>query len=432
MKGNFQIDFAWQSQESGTAVERATLAELKIIVDETIATKVEDLLAKTVRDSIRVSAYRAALWFASNWWRLRWEPERRKSVDWRMAHNLAAAGGGYVWPDLTFSSDGQAVAIRSRATPEKDSVAVRYLNSFDIPVAAEGFETGVDNFLEAVIARLDSECPQGNELIDVWAEVCSERRDPDKAGWRKLEALLGFDPDEGPEEVVEELQSQAKDWGADAVEEVAAAEGAIADKHLRQLLDVRDEVNTVAHVPEASQLKKHLRSLSSSVQPWQRAETAAAQARRQWGLADAVVQDETLTTLFELPRQLLNQEEPRSVPMSAGFLDGAGSRFSVFLNKRRKTGRRFALVRLVGDYLLAEPADRLLPATRASTARQKFQRAFAQEFLCPFNSLREYMNSEEPDDDDIEAAAEHFAVSTRLVETTLVNRGVLDRSILPE
>jgi len=44
---------------------------------------------------------------------------------------------------------------------------------------------------------------------------------------------------------------------------------------------------------------------------------------------------------------------------------------------------------LVGDHLYAHAADRVLPATDAGTARQKFQRAFAQALLCPFDTLRE-------------------------------------------
>jgi hypothetical protein len=61
----------------------------------------------------------------------------------------------------------------------------------------------------------------------------------------------------------------------------------------------------------------------------------------------------------------------------------------VDLNKPWAAGRRFALARLVGDHLYAHAADRVLPATDAGTARQKFQRAFAQAMLYPFDTLRE-------------------------------------------
>ena len=61
------------------------------------------------------------------------------------------------------------------------------------------------------------------------------------------------------------------------------------------------------------------------------------------------------------------------------------------------------------------------------TERQKFQRAFAQGFLCPFDDLRAYINTDEPGEDDIHAAARHFHVSERLIEATLISNHVIDR-----
>ncbi|MDD3449040.1 MAG: hypothetical protein PHF72_08440, partial [Gammaproteobacteria bacterium] len=90
------------------------------------------------------------------------------------------------------------------------------------------------------------------------------------------------------------------------------------------------------------------------------------------------------------------------------------------------------LARLVADHIYRSAGDRLLPATDARTARQKFQRAFAQEFLCPFTALSDFLGSTEPTDDRIEEAADLFNVSPLLVKTTLVNRGVLGREVLPD
>lgn len=41
-----------------------------------------------------------AEWFAANWWRLRWEPEKenltaQQQLDWDLSHRLAAAASGY-------------------------------------------------------------------------------------------------------------------------------------------------------------------------------------------------------------------------------------------------------------------------------------------------------------------------------------------------
>ena len=71
-----------------------------------------------------------------------------------------------------------------------------------------------------------------------------------------------------------------------------------------------------------------------------------------------------------------------------------------------------------------------MPGTNCYTNRQKFQRAFAQEFLCPFDALREYPNMNAPDSYDIQDAADYFNVPPLMVQTTLVNKGVLHRDTL--
>ena len=84
----------------------------------------------------------------------------------------------------------------------------------------------------------------------------------------------------------------------------------------------------------------------------------------------------------------------------------------------------------MADHLTIPDDERLLPATDSKTGRQKFQRAFAQEFLCPFDDLMSHFDGDAPIDDAIDESAEYFDVSPRLVETALVNNGVLDREML--
>jgi Zn-dependent peptidase ImmA (M78 family) len=76
-----------------------------------------------------------------------------------------------------------------------------------------------------------------------------------------------------------------------------------------------------------------------------------------------------------------------------------------------------------------------LPITTARTDRQKFQRAFAAEFLLPFQEMCEQLGGlsfgeGEIRDDDIEDVAAQYQVSPLMVRTSLVNRGVLPREAL--
>ncbi|MBV5327846.1 MAG: hypothetical protein JZU65_09435 [Chlorobium sp.] len=88
-----------------------------------------------------------------------------------------------------------------------------------------------------------------------------------------------------------------------------------------------------------------------------------------------------------------------------------------------------ALLRLVGDRLYSPDTDKFLPVTTVNTARQKFQRAFAQEFLCPSNALKDFIG-EDFGEEKLDEAAHYFNVSTRVIETTLVNKGFIDRRSL--
>ena len=114
MNDKMRIEFEWLDRQFGSSMDRAYFAAIGLAIGEAYITRVEDVGAKTVRNHMRGSVCHLATWFAENWWRLRWEPAPRlwtKDPDWRMAHSIAAAGGGYVWPNAVFASDGDYVEV---------------------------------------------------------------------------------------------------------------------------------------------------------------------------------------------------------------------------------------------------------------------------------------------------------------------------------
>lgn len=118
MNTEFHIECSWLGRENGSEEDRAFYAEIGISVGDEWLTQLEDLTARTVRKHMRGSGYQLAQWFAANWWRLRHEPAFEGSnndVDWRIAHCMAAAGGGYVWPDVLFTSDGASLEVEASA-----------------------------------------------------------------------------------------------------------------------------------------------------------------------------------------------------------------------------------------------------------------------------------------------------------------------------
>jgi hypothetical protein len=164
--------------------------------------------------------------------------------------------------------------------------------------------------------------------------------------------------------------------------------------------------------------------------PWQAAAKAACLAREVWALGNGPLSNSDIAARFGIDVDFITKrgEPEASAPINAGYRDGETDVISASLVSPYQENRRFALFRLVGDHLTAPKADRLLPAcANSKTYRQKFQKAFAQEVLCPSEVLIKYFGSTEPSDEAIEDAAHLFIVSPLMVKSILVNRRNVDR-----
>ena len=167
------------------------------------------------------------------------------------------------------------------------------------------------------------------------------------------------------------------------------------------------------------------------MRPWERASLLARKARAEWNLDNEPISNMRLADLFRINDKLFSRPKTvPEVPMSLG-LHNTDNSLDVYLAKRPGTSRRFSACRVLGQWLEAEGnTERLIPVAEAKTAQQQFQRAFAQEFLCPYEALMDRLQTDRPTAEDIDEAAEYFGVSPLLVRTTLVNNGEMDREAL--
>jgi hypothetical protein len=432
LNSTFRIDYEWVPSEYGNDEERATLAEIALFVGGHCATELEDGIAKTVRRFARLSALHLAEWFAANWWRLLWEP-KGDGLSWRMSHKIGGAGGGYIWPDLSFSSDWQSVLVSSCRTEQSEAQPIRYLNDFSVSVPVGEFERGLDRFMSGTVARLADTAGADTELRVLWRDVINERRDHDLSRWRKLEACMGYDPDEAPKELLDNLQEATGTYGMGAVHEMAAACKKDTLAQIDTLAQGAQCRGLSARIDSYHSLRRRFEEeVSLSYTPWKRAKKAAGIARSVWNIKGAVPTS-TLADLFTISEsELSDRLDSPTRSLSAGFREDDPSAMRISWNIRSPAGRRFSLARLVADHLASHTEEKLLPATKVITSRQQFQRAFAQEFLCPYDPLQELIGTGTPDEDDIEYASEHFDVSTWVVVCTLVNNGVLPRDALAD
>lgn len=433
MSAPFAITAQWEHLERGSAEERACYAALGIRVGEHYLTTAHDTFVQRVRDHVHLSAYRMAEWLAWNWWRLRWEPLRmRPDNDWAQSHRMGTIGGGFVWPLIEVASDGEFITLSAEPSQPSPAEPLRYLSRERITIESQAWERGVDSFVEQVIGQLRAEAVPETNLDRIWAELRAERNDAAAAEQRRLEAQLGFDPDQVDESLLEGLITDAATVGLEAVSELATLRSSVAAAPT--VSELREAAQAHGVPTQAPTLDVGFVRAPPSISPppsrhgWEVGADFAKMLRAARHMNGEPLGDEALAALGGVDAAVLHDEPARtSVPLAFTLAD-EDAQDRLVLRSRWHEGRRFELARLIGDRAFQTEAQ-LRPATQMSTYRQKVQRAFAAHLLCPYDALEDLLKgdySPEAQDD----AARHFEVSVRTVQTQLVNHGSISRDIL--
>lgn len=373
-----------------------------------------------------VSGYHIAEWLLWNAWRLRWEahPDGR-GRGWAFAHSLSSIGAGYHWPNIEISSDGVLANVASSQTIDLAAGPYRYVGA-KAPevVAASALEDAIRGFAEAVIRLLDDHDVVDTNLHRLWRDVERERGDPAAARLRRLEARLGYDPDEMPAAVYRSTEDAARGFGDEAVEELAADAGRQGETKIpsvRELSTAAEQVGMEMRPQDAANLRVDAGAAGDAawgeVVAWRIGAAAARSLRRQEAIASQSIGNRRLAELAGAPKAALDETAVLQRPLS--FMLATKGRARVALCSQWETGRRFDLARLLGDRLLGH-AEPLAPATRAHTYRQKAQRAFAAELLCPYRAVCDFLGNDRSEE-RCEDAASHFNVSAWAVGWQLRN-----------
>jgi hypothetical protein len=427
----WSINLEWESLDSGTPEERACFAAIGIQAHGVWLTEGRDALANSLRKAPRLSAYHLSEWIAWNWWRLRWEPRSTRASEWASSHRLTTIGGGYVWPNITIFSDGERIALIAKPTDERPQTPFRYIADIAAVVQASEFEVGANAFIEQVLQRLDTEKIANTNLEKIWQGVMEERNAPVLARTRKLEALLGQEPDESDPKILERLIADSKELSNAAMEEIAAdhgIEGEVTTAHeLREIAKARGydaSPRDVARINSGSGLPR-----AGQVPAWRYGAAAAQVLREQEGLGEKELSDKQLTKMLGAEAAVLDDRKGGANISFA--LDENPTHSRIVLRSKWKTGRRFELARILGDRVANAASGKLFPATRAYTYRQKMQRSFAAEFLSPFNAVDEMLQGDYSMENQQEVA-EHFEVSPMTIRTLLVNHRRIEREEFDE
>lgn len=406
------------------------IAGLQIKVGGVVFTELMRRGQNTVDAMLRVPAAPLAFWLAEKWWRLRWEPKiGSTSHSWHMSHELPAIGQGHAWPKLTLWGDRDRVMLVSKADPPGIAGPVRFTTNAVVSVPAEEFEATLDRALDVVRGLIPNDDRNAfNALLEA---LRSERGDPESARWRRLEAICGYNPDEAPDELINGLLQLENEFKEDDVEDaIAGAPGENAARNFRDVLAAAEH-GMIVDFTEALRIAHYDRVQADSLQPWQAAENLAAAVRDRLGLGNRPLRNKALGDLVKcLPRYLSDRPNDALVPYGLRLMS-RGKQSTVLLTARWTHDRRFQLARTIGDAIWTEGSN-LGAISNISSSRQKFQRSFAAALLCPVEGLWEFLNTTDPTDSDIAAAAKHFHVNEKTVRTVLVNKRLVERGRLDQ
>ena len=382
-------------------------------------------------DYLEAPPSQLAFWLVDNWWRLRWEcvPSTGMTPEWRLAHDLANIGA-FGWPRVVFWGEGKRIGIASRSDPTGVVGPVRYLTDALLFIKADAFEQGVDKFLTTASNETHGFGSDRGALRAQIDALMFERSNPDLTEWRKLEARLGYDLDEAPEVLMEALGELRKNFGAEAVAEAAMAvpgpnAASVLEAEIASAQKLHWQCDLARTAKEVTGVK-----YESGEAPWLAAERTAQALRKATGLATGPISNKQLADLLGVRVRALKTVEAstgRELAYGIRLNTGRSRGEVVALSSRWSMDRRFEFSRALADAIWAR-SDTLGPLTRAKTERQKFQRAFAQSLLCPYEDLKAYVGTDTPSDGAMSAAAKNFHVSERLVRTVFVNKGIIDRS----
>ena len=430
---------------AGAVEEQATFGLFAVTANDRLLTAGEDTEHGELRHGPHVAGYPLAEWLVWNWWRLRWEygrpPDRETALRWDFSHRMATIGDGYSWPNITVFSDGVQVFLASEPSRDAGTVLFRYLGASGCQtVPAAELEDAIDGFVRDILARLEGRELRGTNLHHLWNDLETERQDQELARFRRLEAQLGCDPDEIGEDAIRSRLDDAVALGEEALTEVAAdaaLRGHAPDRMMSaaQIMETAGRNGFDADVRDAIMLSDATAvPWPGEVEAWRVGQRLAQTLRGQETLDGHPVSDQNLAEFAGTTNDAISNDDRRSDDISF-VLDRNGGQARISLRSKWQTGRRFDLARLIGDRVLGNPmgyaAERLFPATRAHSYRQKMQRAFAAEFLSPFDAVDDMLDGDYSEENQNDVA-EHFNVSPMTIRAQLVNHGRIDRRDAPD
>jgi Zn-dependent peptidase ImmA (M78 family) len=377
------------------------------------------------RQAAYLPAYPLALWVTQSWWRLFYEPKPDvDTYEWSATHCIRFAGYGFLWPDIWLLPDGVNIDILARPHIADEVEPIEYFQRESRGIPLLKIETCFSQFINSTIERLSG---IESNLASLWREILRERENESVSFLRKIEAVLGHDPDDIPEKELHALANYGKTMGKNYLLELLTAfrqSGEINDG------PVKDKVEDLSHV-QGVQGKFNLptfqngTNLQQIAQPWDMGRHVARDLRNRAGITGKV-NNETLREMIGISKiDFYNYQPSFEAPFFIGKKNN--NSYTFIFSKERTESKRFQVARYIGDYYssLANQQDgEWLIISDCSTFRQKAQRAFGAEFLMPVHLIKEHTGGVYTPA-NIKKVANEFEVSPILAASQLANHKLI-------
>lgn len=429
---SLKFSFQWDAAGNDAPELYATMARLSLDVGGYSLTRNEDTWSRTVKEDVLVSLYPLATWFASSWWRLLNEPHPgnrvRPSISWRMAHEITAANHGFVWPTALFASDGEAMQIWSSASDHKVEQSVKYLNGSSSPafVPMTDFSKEVAGFIAAVLDRLRDSGHANTELAQLWKLVCDEQASPIQRRQRRFEAMMGYDPEECPEPLLQVMLNLTDKVGEPSLMELmsALAKGKEFQAQQEKEIDLFSSLRGLEGKPDVP-TRMTAGIEARPCPPWELAVEDAKDMRNHLGQGWEPIDNKKLFDVLGIRIETADNYILENATKVSVAIPSEHNRIRLLPRKKHPTARRFEYARLLADYIFQQQhGSAWLVSSDLNTFRQKYQRAFAAELLCPIDGVTQLVQGDYSES-SIEEAAEYFGVSTTTVASLLTNNGLV-------
>ncbi len=337
-----------------------------------------------------------------------------------MAHHMAAAGGGFLWPRVQFLSDGAFIEVIARPSPPSAAEPLRFVGEVRESLPAREVERSFAEFISTVVERLHALDIADSDLQQVWADIEAERADPEVRAHRQMEAAMGLDPDTMGDDLRADVERLRANLGDHATNEVAAG-GSAAAKRMGAHDYLQDVLHSLASRGTRATFDSRLRPIGTRLlpgHPWQQGTELAQRIRRDMKVGVGPVSTAVLHEWIGLGRARTPAATAPGGVLAMARREGASA--TLYCRKNHPQARRFELARFIGDHLIAPGAEVGLVQSEATTVRQKVQRAFAAELLAPIGDLQNALAGDYTRH-AIESVAADFDVSTYVVTSQLVN-----------